>query len=69
MSGTVSSFLKEDGKERRTESLGTSQVEREYEFVLTGTFLFVKNKSTYAPQEKNPKGEVHEDWGCSVVIA
>ncbi|HEV8539352.1 MAG TPA: hypothetical protein VGR15_10595 [Bacteroidota bacterium] len=42
---------------------GTSKVEREYEFVLTGTFLSVKNKSTYAPQEKNPKGEVHEDWG------
>jgi hypothetical protein len=23
----------------------------------------VKNKSTYEPQEKNPKGEVHEDIG------
>lgn len=42
---------------------GVSQVEREYEFVLNGKFLFVKNKSTYAPQEKNPKGEIHEEWG------
>lgn len=42
---------------------GTSQVEREYEFVLAGKFLSVKNKSTYVPQEKNPKGEVHEEWG------
>jgi hypothetical protein len=23
----------------------------------------VKNKSSYAPQEKNPKGEIHEDVG------
>lgn len=42
---------------------GVSQVEREYEFVLNGKFLFVKNTSTYAPQEKNPKREVHEEWG------
>lgn len=36
---------------------------REYQFALNGKFLQVKNKSTYAPQEKNPKGEAHEDWG------
>jgi hypothetical protein len=36
---------------------------REYQFALNGKFLQVRNKSTYAPQEKNPKGEVHEDWG------
>jgi hypothetical protein len=42
---------------------GSSTVEREYRFVLEGTFLFAQSKSTYAPQEKNPKGEVHEDWG------
>jgi hypothetical protein len=42
---------------------GTSKVEREYQFVLNGRFLQVKNKSIYEPQEKNPKGEVHEDWG------
>lgn len=42
---------------------GTSQVERHYQFVLNGQFIEVKNKSTYPPQEKNSKGEVHEDMG------
>lgn len=42
---------------------GQGAGEREYLFALNGKFLQVKNKSTYAPQEKNPKGEVHEDWG------
>jgi hypothetical protein len=42
---------------------GNGKVEREYQFVLNGKFLHAKNKSTYPPQEKNPKGEVHEDWG------
>jgi nitrobindin-like protein len=42
---------------------GEAKVEREYQFVLKGKYLEAKNKSTYAPQEKNPKGEVHEDWG------
>ena len=42
---------------------GHSRVERKYEFVLNGKFLFVQSKSTYEPQEKNPRGEIHEDWG------
>jgi hypothetical protein len=42
---------------------GTAMVEREYQFVLNGKFFQVNNKSVYKPQEKNPKGEVHEDWG------
>ena len=42
---------------------GESKVEREYRFVLNDKFLHVQNKSTYDPQPKNPKGEVHEDWG------
>ncbi len=42
---------------------GEATVERGYEFVLGGKFLQAKNKSTYKPQEKNPKGEVHEDLG------
>lgn len=41
---------------------GTSQVERTYQFVLNGKFLQVRNKSTYLPQERNPQGEIHEDW-------
>lgn len=42
---------------------GQGTCAREYQFVLNNKFLHVKNRSTYAPQEKNPKGEVHEDWG------
>jgi hypothetical protein len=42
---------------------GHSRVERKYKFVLKDKFLFVQNKSIYEPQEKNPKGEIHEDWG------
>jgi len=43
--------------------VGHSRVERNYEFVLNSKFLFVRNKSIYEPQEKNPNGEIHEDWG------
>jgi hypothetical protein len=42
---------------------GKSTVEREYTRVLGGKFVQVRNRSTYPPQEKNPKGEVHEDLG------
>jgi hypothetical protein len=42
---------------------GNGKATRTYEFVLGNKFLLVRNKSTYPPQEKNPKGEVHEDWG------
>jgi hypothetical protein len=42
---------------------GHSHVERKYEFVLNNKFLFLQNKSIYEPQENNPNGEVHEDWG------
>ncbi|MCI0331537.1 MAG: heme-binding beta-barrel domain-containing protein [candidate division Zixibacteria bacterium] len=42
---------------------GASKVEREYRFVLGGKFLKAENKSTYEPQEDNPKGEVHQDLG------
>jgi hypothetical protein len=42
---------------------GSGSTVRNYEFVLNNRFLHVRNKSTYAAQPKNPKGEVHEDWG------
>src|SRR5688500_9896413 len=42
---------------------GISRVERTYEFVLKSKFIFVRSKSIYDLQEKNPKGEVHEEWG------
>jgi hypothetical protein len=42
---------------------GNSQVERQYQFILNNTYVQVKHKSVYAPQEKNPKEETHEDLG------
>lgn len=42
---------------------GVSKTQREYRFVLKDKFLHIQNRSEYAPQPKNPKGEVHEDWG------
>lgn len=42
---------------------GKGTYARTYSHALNGKFINIKNKSTYAPQEKNPKGEVHEDWG------
>ncbi len=41
---------------------GTSTIRRTYEFVLNDSFLFARNHSSYPPQEKNTKGEEHEDW-------
>jgi hypothetical protein len=42
---------------------GKGQVERQYERVLRSKFIQVRNRSSYPPQEKNPKGETHEDVG------
>jgi len=42
---------------------GAGTVERDYEPAIGGRFIRVRNRSTYAPQAKNPKGEVHEDGG------
>jgi len=42
---------------------GTSQVDRQYQPILNGKYIQINHKSVYAPQEKNPKGETHEDVG------
>jgi hypothetical protein len=42
---------------------GNGTVRREYRFVLSDQFIEVRNTATYPPQDKNPKGEVHEDLG------
>jgi hypothetical protein len=42
---------------------GKGTVEREYSRMLGSRFIQVRNRSTYPAQEKNPKGEVHEDLG------
>jgi hypothetical protein len=41
---------------------GESTVERWYEFIMSGRFMHARNKATYKPQEKSPKGQNHEDW-------
>jgi len=42
---------------------GRATVEREYTPLFGSRFIQVRSRSTYAPQAKNPKGEVHEDLG------
>ncbi len=42
---------------------GVGRHERGYDLVLNDKFLRVRNKSIYEPQEANPEGEIHEDWG------
>jgi hypothetical protein len=42
---------------------GTGTTEREYERILGDRFIELRNRSTYPPQEKNVKGERHEDRG------
>ena len=41
---------------------GKGTVKRAYRFVLGNKFLHEQNVSTYPPQPKNEKGEVHEHW-------
>jgi hypothetical protein len=42
---------------------GKGTVRREYERALNGRFIRVRNRSEYPAQEKNPKGEIHDDEG------
>lgn len=42
---------------------GKGTVERSYERVLGSRFIQLRNRSSYPPQEKNVRGEVHEDVG------
>ena len=42
---------------------GKGTLRREYERVLNGRFIRVRNRSEYPAQAKNPKGEIHEDEG------
>jgi len=41
---------------------GDSKIEREYNYLMGGTYLIGKNKSEYEMQEKNPEGEIHHHW-------
>jgi THAP4-like, heme-binding beta-barrel domain len=40
---------------------GKAKVQREYRPALNSRFIHGRNRSEYPPQEKNPRGEIHED--------
>lgn len=42
---------------------GNGTIQVSFPLALSGRYLEIEYRSTYPPQEKNPKGEVHEDWG------
>jgi hypothetical protein len=42
---------------------GSARVQREYIRILNSRFIRAQNRSVYQPQDKNPKGETHEDLG------
>lgn len=42
---------------------GVGNYERSYQLILNNNFVEIRNKSTYPPTDKYPKGEVHEDIG------
>jgi hypothetical protein len=43
--------------------MGVGKYERNYQWALNGNFIQIRNKAAYAPQEKSPQGEIHEDIG------
>ena len=45
-----------------TGKFGDSKIEREYEYLMGGTYIIGKNNSIYEKQEKNPQGEIHDHW-------
>ncbi|UCE19636.1 MAG: hypothetical protein JSV84_04630 [Gemmatimonadota bacterium] len=45
-----------------TGKAGDGKGERTCEFIMEGTYLHYKTVMHFEPQEKNPEGEVHEDW-------
>lgn len=52
-----------DWRGTATGQAGTGDVTRRYAKVMGGRFIQETNTSTYPPQEKNVKGEVHEHSG------
>lgn len=44
-------------------SNATSTIESSFRFTMNNQYLEVKNEAVFAPTVKNPKGEIHQDWG------
>lgn len=42
---------------------GQGKGQQQWELVLGGKFMHIRNEVTYDPQPSNPKGERHVDWG------
>jgi len=42
---------------------GISSVRYEFQFIFSQKYLQMKTRAEFKPQEKNPKGEIHEDTG------
>lgn len=55
-------FLVGEWKATESGRIGEGRGERKIEFILQDKYIHWKNKSIFEPQEKNPNGEVHEDW-------
>jgi hypothetical protein len=51
-----------DWEGHETGKAGIGMGERSYRYIMKGKYLLLKNISRFEPQEKNPEGEVHEDW-------
>jgi len=55
-------FFEGEWSGEETGKAGIGKGERTVEFIMQDKYLFYKNISRFEPQEKNPKGETHEDW-------
>lgn len=41
----------------------TSTINSSFQFTMNNQYVEVKNESVFKPTEKNPTGEIHQDWG------
>ncbi len=56
-------FLAGDWRGQGHGEPGVGNYERQYRFIFNKKFIEIKNKSSWAPSQQNPQGEIHEDIG------
>lgn len=56
-------FLVGEWEGRGEGKSGISKVSHDFQFIMKARYLHMKTKAVFEPQDKNPEGEVHEDWG------
>jgi hypothetical protein len=44
-------------------SSGQSRIQSSFEYVMDKKYIKVTNHSVFEPNEENPEGSMHEDWG------